>query len=216
MRKLMALLLVLASLAGAARADAPEGLWVHVDIVCKSLTLYQGSEVVKRYGIATGTSRTPTPIGVFRITHRFSTEMSGFGTRFLGLNVPWGQYGIHGTNKPYSIGSNASHGCIRMLTKNAEDLYARVPNGTLVVIEGGPYGELDSYLPTLRPGDRSSAVRAFQRRLRANGFYSGSLDGIYGAGMSRAVLAARKAHGLKNADIVDQALYGALGVTLFE
>ena len=42
----------------------------------------------------------------------------GFGTRWLGLNVPWGIYGIHGTNQPWSIGTQASAGCIRMFNRH--------------------------------------------------------------------------------------------------
>lgn len=189
---------------------------IHVDVEQKCLTLFQGSEQVKRYTIATGARDTPTPVGVFTITHRFSGEMCGFGTCFLGLNVPWGNYGIHGTNKPESIGYNASHGCIRMQVEEAEELYRLVPNGTVVVIECGPYGELGSSLHTLKNGDRSQQVRAVQRKLRSLGFYHGWPDGIFGDGTQKAVDAARKAYGLSPNGLVDWALYQKLGLTLFE
>ena len=112
--------------AAARRANVPEGNWIWIDLPQKTLTLYQGTEVLKRYPIASGTWETPSPIGVFYITHRFAGELGGFGTRFLGLNVPWGQFGIHGTNRPGSIGSNASHGCIRMFVQDSEELYSHV------------------------------------------------------------------------------------------
>lgn len=200
----------------AQRANVPEGLWILVNIHQKTLTLYEGTQIRKQYPIATGASDTPTPIGTFVINHRFASELGGFGTRFLGLNVPWGQFGIHGTNKPGSIGSNASHGCIRMLVKDSEELYAKVPNGTKVVIEGGPYGLLDTHLEAIGPGDRSSRVVALQRRLRALGYYWGSDDGIYGAGTVQAVRAARKALGLTAADHADLAFFRAIGLILFE
>lgn len=190
--------------------------FIHVDVEQKRLTLFQDDDLVKSWVIATGARDTPTPLGVFTITHRFSGEMCGFGTCFLGLDVPWGNYGIHGTNKPESIGSNASHGCIRMHVKDAEELYAIVPNGTRVVIECGPWGELGGTLRTLQNGDRSSAVRAVQRKLRALGFYQGRPDGIFGAGTQRAVDAARKAYGLAPNGLVDWALYTKLGLTVFE
>lgn len=190
--------------------------WILIEIHRKTLTLYQGTDIVKVYPVATGTSATPSPIGTFRITNRFTSEMSGFGTRFLGLNVPWGTYGIHGTNKPNSISSNASHGCIRMYVKDAEDLYNRVPNGTKVVIEGGPYGDLDTSLKSLSPGDRNSHVKAVQGRLKALGYYWGYPDGIYGEGTKQAVLRARKALGLKESDSVDWAFYQAIDLILFE
>ena len=197
-----------------ARADSP--YIIHVDVEQKRLTLFEGERIVKSYTVATGAWDTPTPVGVFTITHRFSGQMGGFGTCFLGLNVPWGNYGIHGTNKPESIGYSASHGCIRMQVADAEELYALVPNGTKVVIECGPWGELGGTLRTLKNGDRSAAVRAVQRKLRALGYYAGWPDGIFGEGTQRAVDKARKDFGLSPNGLVDWALYQALGLTVFE
>lgn len=188
---------------------------IHIDVESKTLTLFQGDKLAKQYTIATGAWDTPTPLGVFTINSRFSGEMCGFGTCFLGLNVPWGNYGIHGTNKPESIGSNASHGCIRMRVKDAEELYATVPNGTRVVIQCGPFGELGTSLRPLKEGDRSSMVCAVQRKLKALGFYYGWPDGIYGAATQQAVTAARKAMSLPPGH-VDWAFYQAIGLTLFE
>lgn len=200
----------------AKRANVPEGAWIWVDVHQKSLTLYEGTEVVKRYTIATGAGSTPTPIGVFTVSHRFAGDLGGFGTRFLGLNVPWGQFGIHGTNKPGSIGHNASHGCIRMLVRDSEELYGKVPNGAKVVISAGPYGQLDSSLRTLRTGDRNSHVAAVQRRLQALGYHSGSADGIFGQGTLASVRRVREALGLPKGDTVDYAMYRAIGLILFE
>lgn len=210
-----ALLALCAVLAAPAHAEKAQYA-IHVDVEQKRLTVFLGDALVKSYVIATGTWDTPTPIGVFTITHRFSGQMGGFGTCFLGLNVPWGNYGIHGTNRPDSIGSNASHGCIRMHVADAEELYAMVPNGTKVVIECGPYGELGGTLRTLRNGDRSSAVRAVQRKLKALGYYHGWPDGIFGTGTQSAVDAARKAYRLPPNGTVDWTLYQALGLSIFE
>jgi lipoprotein-anchoring transpeptidase ErfK/SrfK len=41
---------------------------------------------------------------------------------------------IHGTNEPWSIGSAASSGCIRMLNEEVSELYAAVPIGTKVIV----------------------------------------------------------------------------------
>lgn len=202
--------------AAAHRANVPEGNWIWIDLPQKTLTLYQGTEVLKRYPIASGTWETPSPIGVFYITHRFAGELGGFGTRFLGLNVPWGQFGIHGTNRPGSIGSNASHGCIRMFVQDSEELYGKIGNWSKVVIQGGPYGQLDSSLRALRPGDRNSHVAAVQRRLISLDYLYGNADGVYGAGTAAAVRRARKALGLQDGDEVDAAFYRAIGLILFE
>ncbi len=210
-----AAVLCIALCLGCAHAEKPSYL-IHVDVESKRLTLFQGDEIVRAYTVATGAWETPTPVGVFRITSRFSGDMCGFGTCFLGLNVPWGTFGIHGTNKPESIGYAASHGCIRMQVAEAEELYALVPNGTVVVIECGPYGELGGTLRTLKNGDRSSAVRAVQRKLRALGFYQGWPDGVFGPGTQQAVDAARAAYQLPPNGLVDWALYHALGLMPFE
>ena len=50
------------------------------------------------------------------------------------LTLSGDQYAIHGTNRPGSIGTAASFGCIRMLNEDIVDLYERVPVGTPVVM----------------------------------------------------------------------------------
>ncbi len=213
---LAAALLLVRTAAAHGAANVPDGHWIWIDIHQKRLTLYQGTQVQKVWPVATGAWQTPSPIGTYTVTNRFFGELGGFGTRFLGLDVPWGQYGIHGTNKPESIGSNASHGCIRMSVRDSEELYALVGVGTKVVIEGGPYGLLDSGIRELVPGDRNSHVAAVQARLLQLGYTYRWPDGIYGADTKKAVAKARSALGLAQADKVDAALYRALGIIAFE
>ncbi|MCC6737161.1 MAG: L,D-transpeptidase [Bauldia sp.] len=43
-------------------------------------------------------------------------------------------YRIHGTNAPWTIGSDVSSGCIRMINQDVIDLYGRVPIGTRVTV----------------------------------------------------------------------------------
>jgi lipoprotein-anchoring transpeptidase ErfK/SrfK len=43
-------------------------------------------------------------------------------------------YRIHGTNEPWTIGTNVSSGCIRMINQDAIDLYNRTPLGTRVLV----------------------------------------------------------------------------------
>lgn len=57
--------------------------------------------------------------------------MGTLGTRRLDLGDG---YGIHGTDEPNSIGHSVSHGCIRMLNKDVEQLYPLVPVGTIVYV----------------------------------------------------------------------------------
>jgi lipoprotein-anchoring transpeptidase ErfK/SrfK len=46
-----------------------------------------------------------------------------------------GEYAIHGTNRPGSVGGFVSYGCIRMLNSDILDLFERVAVGTPVVVE---------------------------------------------------------------------------------
>ena len=50
------------------------------------------------------------------------------------MTLSGGEYAIHGTNRPSSIGTFASYGCIRMLNQDITDLFARVDVGTDVVV----------------------------------------------------------------------------------
>jgi hypothetical protein len=117
------------------------------------LKLYGKGELRKKYAVATGTGGYPTPHGQFWITAKrmnptwynpysdWSRNMPAFippgpnnplGTRALNLSASGIR--IHGTPDSGSIGSNASHGCIRMLMPDAEELFEKVHVGTPVLI----------------------------------------------------------------------------------
>ena len=51
------------------------------------------------------------------------------------LTLAGGEYAIHGTNRPGSVGGFVSYGCIRMLNSDILDLFDRVAVGTTVVVE---------------------------------------------------------------------------------
>jgi len=51
------------------------------------------------------------------------------------MTLGGGQYAIHGTNQPNSIGHFVSYGCIRMFNEDIQDLYSRVSVGTRVVVK---------------------------------------------------------------------------------
>jgi lipoprotein-anchoring transpeptidase ErfK/SrfK len=51
------------------------------------------------------------------------------------LTIAGGEYAIHGTNRPGSVGGFVSYGCIRMLNSDILDLFDRVAVGTPVVVE---------------------------------------------------------------------------------
>ncbi len=116
------------------------------------LRYYVGSQLVRKFGVATGQSVYPTPTGTFSIVDMQrnpwwrppdSSWAQGLkpippgpgnplGTRWMGLSAPG--VGIHGTPDDASIGYSASHGCIRMHIPDAEWLFTHVDVGTPVVI----------------------------------------------------------------------------------
>ncbi|GIM27520.1 hypothetical protein CPJCM30710_01860 [Clostridium polyendosporum] len=171
--------------------------------------------ILKQYWIASGKSDTPSPIGCWRVISKGEWS-GGFGTRWLGLNVPWGHYGIHGTNKPHSIGKEESHGCIRMLNDDIEELYQMVNYGTRVVIYAGPNGPFHRGCRSLKPGDRGADVYYIQRKLKELNYYTGALDGVYGEEMKKSVIKFREDKRLKLTHDVDKEFCLALEIQFFE
>jgi len=107
----------------------------------RSMELYdvKHQHVLRHYDIAVGTPATPTPNGSFKI----GAPIPSWGDwgpmrrplyRFSGKHLyPTGFY-IHGTNKPWSIGTWASHGRVRMYNWEIRLFTRTVPTGTLVRI----------------------------------------------------------------------------------
>jgi lipoprotein-anchoring transpeptidase ErfK/SrfK len=116
------------------------------------LYLYNGMLFWRVFGVATGQSIYPTPLGRWSIVVKWrnpwwyppnSSWAQGLkpippgpgnplGTRWMGLSAPG--VGIHGTPDDASIGYSASHGCIRMHIPDAEWLFNHVEIGTPVFI----------------------------------------------------------------------------------
>ena len=96
---------------------------------------------------------------------------------FLGLNVPWGEFGIHGTLDKYSLGWSSSHGCIRMDNSEVAELYKILPVGTEVTIVDGPYGSFGKGFRNLKSGMYGSDVLEIQKRLKELEFFNGTPNG---------------------------------------
>lgn len=107
---------------------------IRINTATHTLTLFKNNDIYKTYTVATGKPSTPTPKGIFKIVNRAINPGGPFGARWLGLNAPNGDYGIHGTNNPSSIGKNVSNGCIRMFNRDVIELSSLVPIGTIVTI----------------------------------------------------------------------------------
>lgn len=189
--------------------------YILLDVDKRRLELYEGDEVIFSASVAVGKASTPTPVGYWKIVNKGKWS-GGFGSRWMGLNVPWGIYGIHGTNKPESIGGALSHGCIRLYNRDVEKLYDLVSIGTMVKIVAGNFGLLGHSRPLLAPGERSSHVFAVQQNLSAHGYYNGPIDGIYGWGTETAIKNFQQDNNLPVTGRVDTRTYDALGLILFE
>jgi lipoprotein-anchoring transpeptidase ErfK/SrfK len=118
------------------------------------LRLFKRLKLAKTYRVAVGQPAYPTPSGIFSVTSKqvnpvwtapnspWAGELAGQSVAGGAANNPlkarWmglaGGVGIHGTGQPWSIGTRASHGCIRMTVADVVDLYRRVPLGTPVFI----------------------------------------------------------------------------------
>ena len=72
--------------------------------------------------------------------------------------------------------------------------------------------ELSVDAAVLRQGSKGNEVKEVQRRLKQWGYYSGSVDGIFGAGTKKAVIAFQKKNGLTADGIVGKSTYKALGM----
>lgn len=161
--------------------EKPTGqLKIVIDISAHTLTVYSSGRPFKTYPVCVGKARTPSPVGEWKVVYKSTNWGDGFGTRWLGLNVPWGIYGIHGTNKPWSIGRAESHGCVRMHNRDVEQLYSWIPLGTPVKIVGDP--ALPPHVPrrALQSGTSGPDVVQMQLALREAGFYWGAADGRFG------------------------------------
>lgn len=186
-----------------------------VDVSSNYMYVFENDKVIKKYAVAGGKPSTPSPIGIWKVIGK-DTWGEGFGGRWMGLNVPWGKYGIHGTIFPNSIGWNSSHGCIRMRNKNVKELYNLVHYGTPVIIIGGPYGNFGNGLRAIRPGMRGSDVYEIQRIMKDKGYYDGNPDGIYGEGMKYYIHKFQKENSLSQGNVISTSFYKKLGIKLVE
>ncbi|EPZ43067.1 hypothetical protein N007_01620 [Alicyclobacillus acidoterrestris ATCC 49025] len=162
------------------------------------LALYTNNVLTGTYLVATGKPTTPTPIGDWLIIEKQPNPGGPFGTAWMRLSVPNGGYAIHGNDDASSIGQSITHGCVRMANTDATTLYNTVPLGTLVTIMG--------QLATTRLLDigatPGSDIAEVQQMLQALGYYSSSIDGVYGPSTQAAVRAFQQAQQLSPDGVV--------------
>lgn len=180
----------------------PTGYHLIVDLDNLQMYVYKDGEPVRTYEVSGGKPSSPSPVGTWRIISK-DTWGEGFGGAWLGFNVPWGKYGIHGTNEPWAVGrTNSSKGCIRMRNKDVQELYRIVPYNTTVTII---YDNIPFY--PMRDGDRGTDVLNMERALKKLGYYHGSEDGVFGSSLKDAVMKFQKDNKLYVTGVINNSTY---------
>lgn len=122
---------------------------IHIDISEQKLRLQFGNTVVREYMVSTGTFKTPTPLGRFKVLNKQELRIGGAKPHYRMPKwqgfTKWG-HGLH--SLPYlandrgvfwkealnHIGQRVSHGCVRLLPEDAEELFTFTEVGIPVVI----------------------------------------------------------------------------------
>lgn len=137
-----------------------------VDLFTRKIFLHDGKNLLAEYPIGVAKSKEfLTPRGNFQILEKDDSPgwanpfkpnikinpgiKNPLGTRWMGFYYTSDKkvYGIHGTDSPNSIGKMVSHGCIRMLNKDIEELFEKVEVNTPVRVT------FDQYLLEARDED---------------------------------------------------------------
>jgi lipoprotein-anchoring transpeptidase ErfK/SrfK len=139
---------------GPRRLRAITGPIVTVSRAGRRARLFNHLRLVRSYSVAVGQPEWPTPTGLFHVQAKavnpaWSVPNASWAGSQAGQTIPGGSpdnplvarwigvtssVGFHGTNHPWSIGSAASHGCIRMYPGDVIRLYEWVRIGTPVYI----------------------------------------------------------------------------------
>jgi lipoprotein-anchoring transpeptidase ErfK/SrfK len=119
---------------------------VRVELSEHRIEVFRGAERIMRRPIGVGRSLTPTPLGQYYVTSliRPPDPRGAYGPYAFGLSGHSpvlttfaggdGQLGLHGTDAPSALGSDVSHGCIRVRNAVIRELARTLPLGTPVAI----------------------------------------------------------------------------------
>lgn len=118
---------------------------IEINLPSGILSLYKDGNLVKEYPLCLGKQSAPTPVGQYGIIYKTVNPywlnksvvvppgpQNPLGVRWMGITRG---IGIHGNNKPESIGTYASAGCIRMFNRDVVEVYNQVTVNTPVFIK---------------------------------------------------------------------------------
>lgn len=109
----------------------------------KVLQVWKGDRMLYQSKVAVGAPGMETPTGLYYVTVRFKPVRQtflgsfAFETSAYSKLSEWpggGVVGLHGTQQPWLLGKEVSHGCVRISNQSAEFLRARIPVGTPIRI----------------------------------------------------------------------------------
>ena len=119
---------------------------IEIALAAHQLSVYERDQLIAEHPIGVGTASTPTPGGKYYIKELleppspdgpygpYAYGLSGFSNVLDEFNGGDGVIGIHGTNDPSTIGTDVSHGCIRLTNDAITELVGYLPLGTPVHI----------------------------------------------------------------------------------
>ncbi len=124
---------------------------LEISLSRRRVILYRENNPIKSYPVAVGRKGWETPIGNFQVMQmvqnpKWIHPLTGQAIPGGAPENPLGRYwigfwtngqdwiGFHGTPNPETVGTAASHGCIRMYSKDVEELFSQVSVGTQVTV----------------------------------------------------------------------------------
>ena len=142
-----AIIFVAAIILGSFGQSASAEKRIFINSASRLMLFYDGNTKLAVYHLGLGKVSTPTPTGYYKINSKEinppwidpsdpeyevpSGPDNPLGYRWMQID---GNYGIHGTNRPESIGGYVSNGCVRMNERDVEELFDAVEVGTPVEI----------------------------------------------------------------------------------
>ena len=104
----------------------PGDIYIRVNKRAQTMEVYKGKTLIYSWLCSTGKSGYDTPRGHY---HPYYTVKMHYSKKWYNSPMPYSVFyykgfAIHGTNYLHSLGRRASHGCIRLSTRNAKKIYA--------------------------------------------------------------------------------------------
>lgn len=132
-------------------ADEKNKISLVIKLSDRRVYVYQDNELQTSYPVAVGRDGWETPTGNYQVIqtienpswqHPFTGEIippgptNPLGARWIGFWTDGTNYiGFHGTPEEQTVGTAASHGCVRMYDRDAIALFEKVQIGTSVIVE---------------------------------------------------------------------------------